>query len=431
MYIGIDLGTTACKVVLFDADGSIVSEFNREYPLICNGDFVEQDAELWWELICDGIKTVSLGCGHAVRAISVSTQGIAFVPVDRDGRTLSYAISWLDMRAADEVKLLEERVGRDYVYRSTGKFLNAEYTLPKLMWLRRNMPELYDAAAMFLLPLDFVNMRLCGCPVCDYTVAGGTMAFDIANKRYDETLLDAAGIDGSRLPSVACMGERLGVLLPSVADMLGLGHECAVYLGGQDQKLAAIGAGIDEKSITVSIGTATAVTKLVPSLSDTVDFSRFRFNNDYFSYEGVVSTSGAALKWARDTIFGSLSYAELDRIAALAGSSAGVTFKTELTTGGRIDGLTLATTTGNIVYALFEGVSQNIADFVRKMGGCEYLSVFGGGAKSDIWCQILANTAKITVCALSTPETASLGAAILASNGSLAPAKVERKYIPE
>jgi len=431
MYIGIDLGTTGCKTVLYDTDGVSKAEFNKEYSLICKDGFVEQDAEDWWNLVLEGIKFVTKDHGgDGVLGISVSTQGIAVVPVDKEGRTLANAISWLDVRADTEAAMLEAEFGRDTVYRKTGKFCNPEYTLPKLMWWKTHEPELFERAYKFLLPLDFLNMRLTGRAICDYTIAGGTMAYSIVDKKYDTELLAFAGVDEDRLPEVGCMGDFVGKILPEVAARTGLSSDCEVYLGGQDQKLAAIGAGIDETSVTVSFGTATAVTKLTKILPDEVNFSRFRFNDDYYSYEGVVSTSGAALKWAANTIFGGKSYRELDELAIEAGGSAGVTFDTDLTDCGVISGITLGTTEGNIVYALFEGVSRAIAGFAADMGGCDRLFVFGGGSKSEIWCQILANVSGKTIVSLSTPETASLGAAILASCGKLKPAKVAREYIP-
>ena len=428
MYIGIDLGTTGCKVVLYDSEGNALSEFNKEYSLICFDGFVEQNAEDWWNLVLEGISYVTKDSDGKVLGISISTQGIAVVPVDEKGNTLANAISWLDVRADAEAEALAERFGREEVYRKTGKFCNPEYTLPKLMWWKKHDPELFCKAYKFLLPLDFLNMRFTGRAVCDYTIAGGTMAYNIVEKKYDAELLSFAGVSEDKLPKVGCMGDYVGKILPEVAKLTGISDECEIYLGGQDQKLAAIGAGIDESSVTVSFGTATAVTKLTKALPDEMNFSRFRFNEEYYSYEGVVSTSGAALKWAANTIFGGLTYKELDELAIEAGSSAGVTFDTDLTSDGVISGLTLGTTKGNIVYALFEGVSRAIAGFAHEMGGCDKLYVFGGGSKSKIWCQILANVSGCRIVSLNTPETASLGAAILASCGKLPNAKAIGEY---
>ena len=430
MYIGIDLGTTGCKVVLFDAKGGEIKQFNKEYPLICRDNFVEQDALLWWQLVTEGMAYVAEGCGEQVKGISVSTQGISFVPVDAEGQPLSNAITWLDTRAEAETAQLTEALGADRIYRITGKFANPCYTLPKLMWLKAHRPELYEKAQAFMLPLDFLNFRLTGIALCDYSIAGGIMAYDLENKCYSQEILEAAGIPEVMLPKVGCMGQLVGGLLPEAAALTGLTPGCPVFLGGQDQKLAALGAGIREQAITVSFGTASAVTRLTKFLPEQQDFSRFRFNEDYYSYEGVVDTSGAALKWLT-SILNAEGYEAMNALAVEAGGSGGVTFCTDLTTGGSITGLTLATTRGNLVYALFEGVSRKIGEFADAMGGCEELYLFGGGSKSPIWCQVLANVTGKKVVALSTPETASLGAAILASQGTVPPATPAKIYEKE
>lgn len=429
MYIGIDLGTTGCKVVLFDRDGRQLRQFNEEYPLICEGSFLEQDANMWWQLVTRGMAQVAGDQGSRVQGISVSTQGISVVPVDAEGNTLANAITWLDVRAQKEIQQLTDALGADEIYRITGKFALPCYTLPKLMWLKTHAPELYQKTHRFMLPLDFLNLRLTGVAVCDYTVAGGIMAYDLEHKCYSKAILEATGIEESLLPRVACMGSFVGGLTDEAAALTGLNPGCPVYLGGQDQKLAALGAGIREKAVTVSFGTASAVTCLTRTLPGETDFSRFRFNEEYYSYEGVVDTSGAALKWLTG-ILDAEDYEAMNALALQAGSSGGVTFQTDLTTGGSITGLTLATTRGNLVYALFEGVSRRIGEFADRMGGCEQLYLFGGGSKSQIWCQILADVTGRQVVALSTPETASLGAAILASGGTVPPASPSKTYLP-
>ena len=156
MYIGIDLGTTGCKTVMFDADSNAICEYNKEYELIFNGDFVEQDANEWWRLVYEGLRYVVSTSGVTdVKGISVSTQGISFVPVDREGNTLANAVSWLDMRAGEQCETLKNAVGESLVYDITGIFCQPDYSLPKLMWLKENQPDIYNAADKILFPLDY------------------------------------------------------------------------------------------------------------------------------------------------------------------------------------------------------------------------------------------------------------------------------------
>lgn len=430
MYIGIDLGTTGCKTVMYDEMGNSLCEYNKEYELIFKDGFVEQDANMWWHLVREGLRfTVEKTGISDIKGISVSTQGISFVPVDRDGNTLYNALSWLDLRAEEQALRLRERFGEEYIFSITGKPCIADYSLPKLIWFYENRREIYDRTDKFLFPLDFLNLRLCGIPMTDYTVAGGTMLYDIHNMCWCPELLEFSGISEDKLPTVGCMGDEVGVLLPEVARECGIDEGCRVYLGGQDQKLAAIGAGIDKDCCTVSFGTATAISKLTDTVGE--NCCLFRFDRDSYITETALMTTGSALRWLSRNLFSGKSYREMDLLAeeSVPGAN-GVTFKCDLTSGGAISGITLSTTGADIIYALYEGVSRDISKAVESMGGASSLKVFGGGAKSDIWCRILSRISSLPVEILNTSETASLGAARLASGGNIPPAKC-RKIINE
>ncbi|MBE6714276.1 MAG: hypothetical protein E7575_03185 [Ruminococcaceae bacterium] len=430
MYIGIDLGTTGCKTVLFGADGSVISEYNKEYELIFKGTFVEQDANDWWRLVLEGMKhVVSQSSVSEIKGISVSTQSISFVPVDGQGNTLYNAISWLDMRAEREGELLKEQFGDKRIFEITGKPCLFDYSLAKIRWFADNCSEVLEKTSKILFPLDFLNLKLCGRAVTDYTVAGGSMIYDIKNKRWDPSLLEFARISEDKLPEVLPMGSFLGKLLAEVCEETGISPDCNVYLGGQDQKLAAIGAGIRDDVCTVSFGTATAVSRLGGDVcyKENSDVTLFRFDDSSYISEIALMTTGAALRWLTRTLYGGISYKEMDKLCEQSEPGAnGVRFMSDLSVGGVISGITLSTTAADIVYALYEGVSMDIANAVKKLGGASSLKVFGGGAKSEIWCSILSRIANIPVEILSIPETASLGAAILASEGKIAPSAVKK-----
>lgn len=421
MYIGVDLGTTACKAALYDSSGQVLAKFNREYPLIRHEGRVEQDASLWWLIVREAIASVADGYGKSVQAISVSTQGISFVPVDRAGNPLYNAVSWLDLRGELELSQLARRFSDTEIYRKTGKHLNGAYTLPKLMWFKNNHPDLYERTDRILMPLDFLNQKLCGLAVADYTMAGGTMLYDLQNKDWDEELLDFAKLDRSKMPEVQCMGAQLGTILPEVASELGLSTKTQIILGGQDQKLAAIGAGIGEGSCTLSLGTSAAVTELSSRFDLLSDKPQFRLNDIHFVKESSVSVSGAAVKWLSH-ILGDISYSEMDALAEKTQNGAGsVRFNPAFLENASINGITLSTTRGEIVYALYEGIARKIKECVSDI--VPVVKVFGGGSKSHIWCKIIARILKKDLEILDTAETASLGAAILSSGFILPYAK--------
>lgn len=227
------------------------------------------------------------------------------------------------------------------------------------------------------------------------------------------------------------MGDAVGELLPEVAEACGIAPGCTVYLGGQDQKLAAIGAGICDNTCTVSFGTATAISKLSKDGNAHGDACLFRFDNDSYISEIALMTTGAALRWLSRSLFGGKTYREMDALAEESEPGAGgVRFKCDLHSGGAISGITLSTTQADVVYALYEGVSEQISNAVKSLGGADCLKVFGGGAKSDIWCRILARVSGIPVEILETAETGSLGAAILASCGKISPAPCRKIINP-
>ncbi len=430
MYIGIDLGTTACKCVLYDTSGIELSVFNEEYSLILHDGFIEQDAMEWWRIVKKGIRHVTEKANvQAVTAIAISTQGISHVPVDENGMPLQNAVSWLDERASEELDALKTQFGEEYIFRKTGKKQLPCYTLPQLMWFKKHNPAIYEKAYKILMPLDFLQMQLTGRVMTDYSMASGTMLFNLEKKAWDEEFAAFAGIDIEKLPEVKEMGTLVGAVRPNVLSELGLTGEVMVYNGGQDQKLAALGAGISKESATVSFGTATAVTVLNPQhiTDDAMRFPAFVYNDTDWVFENSISTTGASLKWLRGIL--GKSYAEMDALAeAAAPGAGGVKFPAPMSVQTAISGLTLATTSGDIVRALYEDIATRIDKMLKEMHAPQNICVFGGGAKSDIWCRILAETTGCRVHRLDTPETASRGAAILASAGTLPPATVQQIF---
>ena len=425
-YIGIDLGTTAVKCGIYE-DGKELSIYRREYQLIADGDRVEQDAELWWEIICDGIKTLANETGiRDIEALSVSSQGISIVPIAADGTCMSNAISWLDTRAGEETEYLKKNVGEDEIYRVTGKKTLSCYTLPKMMWLKKHCPDTVKNAALFLMPLDYINFKLCGAAVTDHSMASGTMMYDIDKRCWDKRFLELAGVTEAQLPKVANMGTFIGNVLPEVAKELGVSPDMKIVLGGQDQKLSALGAGIGDGIATLSVGTSSAITFAMGG-DEKPEFARFAFDDKDTVYEVPFETTGAALKWLKN-IMNYESYADMDVDAEKAGCSKGISFNPNFSVGGAMDGIKLGVDRGNVVYGLYESIAREFAKCFSENDGVNEIRIFGGGAKSEIWCKVIGEITGKKVAMLNTNETAALGAVMLASGGRVEPAKIV-KYI--
>jgi xylulokinase len=439
LLLGLDLGTTGCKAAVYDHLGSLRGESYLEYGLITLSPVViEQDPEAWWKLSCQAVRE-ALAAARAdpadVLSLAVSSQGISFVLLDAAGRPLGNAINWLDGRATDEAADIVQRFAQERVFAITGKRAAPFYVLPKLLWLRKHRPDDWAAANKALMGQDFLVYRLCGAEVTDHSLAAGTMLYDLHEQDWSAELLDAFGIPRSLLPEIRWSGTPAGTLLPSVAAELGLSPETTVVVGGQDQKCAALGAGIADGVATLSLGTASAIEQIMDRpLTDTqMRVPTFAFvQRGRWVLEGVVGTAAGSLRWYRDTIARGIPYDRLDGEAALVPPGAeGVIFLPHLSgagspywrpdSRGTFHGLSLATTPGHLTRAVLEGIAYqlraNLAVTQELAGPVNGTILFGGGAKSPLWRQIIADVTGLPVAWTPTVETAGLGAAMLAGLG--------------
>jgi len=432
--LGIDIGTTGCKSMLFEIGGRIVSQNYIEYELITTGEFIEQDAEQWWSLVTRTVRnTVAASriASDRISAVGVSSQGISFVPVDINGHVLGNAISWLDTRAFAQAAELRGRFSAESLFAVTGKRISPVYTLPKIMWIRENKPETYCATYKFLMGLDYITYRMTGRFVTDYSMASGTMMFNIMKREWDENILGMCGIDTDKLPEVMCAGSVVGPVTEEAALEMGITSGTCVALGAQDQKCAAIAAGIADGVATVSLGTATAVSSLMtkPVPDSSMLIPSFALDQKNWILESVISTAGACLKWLRNTVFSDMGYSEMCGLAESAAPGAnGLYFYPYLAGAstpfwredieGSFYGIKLTTTRAEIVRSLLEGIAYqiraNIEIHERLNTKIIEIRLYGGGAENDLWCQLIADITGKTVNVLYTPETANLGAAMLA-----------------
>jgi xylulokinase len=439
LLLGIDLGTTGCKAVVYDEQGACLGEGYLEYGLITlSPSMIEQDPHAWWQLTCQAIHQ-ALEAAHAdreaVRAMAVSSQGISFVVLDGTGQPLGNAINWLDTRAVDESALILERYPAETVFAITGKRAAPAYVLPKLLWLRSNRPEVWRQARRVLLGHDYLVYRLCGRCVTDHSLAGGTLLYDLRVSDWCAELLNAFDIPPGILPELCWSGTPVGTLCPEVAAELGLRQDTVVVVGGQDQKCAALGAGIEDGTATVSLGTAAAITRVMdqPRTDPHMRVPTFSFvQPGRWVLEGVIGTAAGSLRWFRDVLGGGTSYDQLvEEAGRVTPGADGVVFYPHLSGAGSphwhnaargtFHGMSLATTRAHLTRALLEGVAfqirENLAITQELAGPVRQAIVFGGGAKSDLWRQIIGDVANLSVAWTPHVETASLGAAMLAGYG--------------
>jgi len=437
--LGIDLSTTSAKAAVVRADGKLLALSVVPYPTTYLPDGgVEQDAEDWWRSVATAVRTAigRSGAAHRVIALCAATQGISVVPVDRDGAPLHQSINWLDTRATHEVAALVSAFSNDRLYALTGRRPHAAYTLPKIAWIRQHKPDLYTRTARWLLPLPYLTEQLTGRAVADHTIAAGTYGYDVLNAEWSHELLAWAGLSIQQLPELAWAGSVVGPLITQAAEALALPAGVPVVLGSQDQKCAAHFVGLKSGVATISMGTAAAISgwsnrPLVDDL-ERIPLSPY-MNPNSWVLEGVVPAAGACIEWL-SRLFSSgrtrtMSPAQTVSLAADSPPGAnGVIFVPHLAGPGTSDpesspsgsfsGLHLGTTTADLSRAVLEGVAREVAanvEILKSLGiQVEELRLFGGGARSPLWSELVATASGVPTTVAQHSEATALGAARIA-----------------
>ena len=446
LLLSIDLGTTACKAFVVSSECEILGESGRDCPLIKRSPkVIEQHAQDWWRVASMAAREAIANSGRPgrdVRAVSVSSQGISIVPVDESGEVLRPVITWLDTRASEEIDHILENIRCQELFQLTGKRPNAFYSLPKIMWIKRHEPEVFEKTRRFLLPHDYLIYRLTGRFVTDHSLASGTLAHDVTRLDWSPRMLEIADIEPGMLPDLTWAGTPVCRIKQESAQTLGVCHEAVVTCGGQDQKCAALGAGAKAGTVTVSLGTASAISALVqtPVLDPEMRLPCFPFLMPRrWTLEGVVSTAGGAVKWVKEAFFSS-GYAVLDESAESAFDGTESLFLYPHLTGagsplwdpdlpGILWGIALSTGPADIARAVLEGIAYQIRSNVETMKElgveADCVKVFGGGAKSKVWLRIIADVLGAEVSVPASTEAAAMGACLLAGVGSGVYANVE------
>jgi len=442
--LGIDLGTTGCRANIYSREGKLLGEEYIEYEFITKeGGIVEQDADEWWELTKKTIKLALRKAGingDRIKALSISSQGISFVPVDRKGKPLCNVINWLDKRATNEVEDILREFPPEDIFQVTGKRIDAGYTLPKILWLRNNKPDIFTRTHKFLMGQDYLLFKLTNQFFTDHTMAAGTLMYDVKKLTWSKEIMERFNLPEEKLPKIKWAGTPVGRISSQAVKETGLSKNTLAIVGGQDQKCAALGVGLKRKVATVSLGTASAITVI----TDTPVIDK-RMRIPCFPYllpgkwvlEGVVSTAGGSFRWIKNVLSNSKAsektYRELIQLAQFSPPGANNLFFFPHLSGassphwknnskGVFYGLTLSTSKANIIRSVLEGVAYEIKinlDILEELvGEIEEIKIFGGGAKSRLWGEIIANIANKNVSLFQMGEMAVVGACLLAGVGS-------------
>jgi xylulokinase len=445
-----DIGTTGDKATLFRSDGALVASSFAAYPThYRKSGWAEQSPTDYWEAFCSSTKTLLAASGSRtadVAVVSFSGQMMAALPVDAEGNPVRSSIIWADQRSTAEADELGQRVSPGKVYSITGHRLSASYSATKIMWIRKNEPDVYRKTAKFIHAKDFLVLRLTGRMCSDYSDASGMNLLDITAMRWSTEILDAAGISASLLPDLFESPTVVGKVSAAAAALSGLVSGTPVVIGGGDGACATCGAGVvKEGDAYICLGTstwmATASRKpLIDPRQRTVSFCHF-YKGLYFPC-GSMQAGGGSLKWFKDTLADCESAAVRGagdvydllnaKARAVPAGSEGLLFLPYLmgerspwwNSNARASfiGLSMRHSKGHMIRAVMEGVAYNmriIAEVFGELGmSFELFRMIGGGAKSPVWRQIFADVLGRPVTTLNfLDEATSVGAAIAGGVG--------------
>ena len=435
LYIGIDLGTSAVKLLLMDETGKVLNIVSKEYPLsFPNPGWSEQNPSDWWAQSKAGLKELTANVDkNSIAGISFGGQMHGLVVLDENDEVIRPAILWNDGRTQKETDYLNNEIGKEKLSKLTGNIAFAGFTAPKILWLKANEPQNFAKIKKIMLPKDYIAYRLTGEFSTDYSDASGMLLLDVKNKCWSKEMLEICGVKEEWMPKLYESYEKTGTLKPDVAEELGFPAECIVAAGAGDNAAAAIGTGtVGAGKCNLSLGTSG--TLFITSDKFGVDphnaLHSFDHADGAYHLMGCMLSAASCNKWWNEEILKTKDYsAEQTGITKLGENH--VYFLPYLM-GERSPhnnpdaramfiGMSMDTTREEMTQAVLEGVAFGLRDSLevaRSLGiSPERTKICGGGAKSPLWRQIIANVMNLKVDVLENEEGPALGGAMLAAVG--------------
>ena len=440
--IGIDTSTTATKAVLIDREGSVVGVGSASYDYETPAPlWSEQDPHLWWDGTVTAIRQV-MGeheiSPSDVKALGLTGQMHGSVLLDEDGEVVRPAILWNDQRTEAECHEIRSLVGHKRLIEVTGNDALTGFTAPKLLWVRRYEPENWARVSQILLPKDYVRFRLTGEYASDVAGGSGTILFDLRTRTWSPEVLEALGINPALLPSTFEGPEITGTISTTAAEATGLKPGTPVVAGGGDQSANAVGVGaVSPGVVALSLGTSGVVfaTTDGPQVEPNGRVHAFcHAVPERWHMMGVMLSAAGSLRWLRDTMASDSSFDDLVGPAAdVPAGSDGLLFLPYLTgertphpdprARGALIGLTVRHDMSHITRSVLEGVAFGLRDGLDLMiesgvPAPTQIRASGGGIRSALWCQILADVLDAEIATVQTEEGAAYGAGLLAAVGA-------------
>ncbi len=429
---GLDIGTTGCKLTVFDEQGQQLGKAYRDYPVRRAVSGHEIDISTMMESVYAVIGEMAASYPD-IAGIGVTSFGETFVMTDEAGQPLHNAMLYTDKRGAEECAELVEKLGRDKIAEITGLAPHEMYSISKMMWIKRHLPEVYASARRIHLIEDFVVWHLTGRAQIDYSLATRTMAFDIHNLTWSREVFEAAGIDVSLMSETVPTGTPAGPVTAETAAKTGLAPACVIVSVAHDQVAAAAGAGAFDGSVAVDgAGTVECLTPIYDSIPEIPVMAKGYFSvvpyilpGKYVAY-AFSYTGGALIQWAMETFGKGETNESMERaygkdeptgLLVLPHFAGAATPYMDTGSKGAVLGLTTATTAADLYRACMEGVVYEMRLNYEALSGSGIhftrLSATGGGARSKVWMQMKADVLGLPITALKTVDAGTVGSAML------------------
>jgi xylulokinase len=435
LYIGVDLGTSAVKLLLMDGAGKIHKMVSKEYPLYFpQSGWSEQRPEDWFVQSMAGIRELTEACRkEEIAGISFGGQMHGLVTLDKNDRVIRPAILWNDGRTGEETDYLNQAIGKEKLSDYTANIAFAGFTAPKLLWMKKHEPENFAKIAKIMLPKDYLAYRLSGAFCTDVSDASGMLLLDVKNRRWSKEMLEICGVREEQLPRLYESYEAVGTLKPEIAKELGLPQAVKVVAGAGDNAAAAVGTGtVGDGMCNLSLGTSGTI--FISSEKFGVDENNalhsFAHADGNYHLMGCMLSAASCNKWWSEEILKTDDFgAEQAGITKLGENNV---FYLPYLMGERSPhnnpdaramfiGMSMDTAREDMTQAVLEGVAFGLRDsleIARSLGiQIERTKICGGGAKSVLWKKIIANVMNIKVDVIESEEGPALGGAMLAAVG--------------
>ncbi len=435
LYVGIDLGTSGLKMLLVAADGTILAENTQGYSVSYpHPGWSEQAPEDWFSAVLRGLQELLNGQDKsAVKGISFGGQMHGLVALDKDDNVIRPAILWNDGRTEEETRYLNEVIGKDKLSAYTGNIAFAGFTAPKLLWMKKHEPENFARIHKIMLPKDYLTYRLCGAFCTDFSDASGMLLLDVKNRRWSPEMKKLVTMSEDKLPALHESYEAVGTIKQEIADMVGL-NDVKVIAGAGDNAAAAVGTGVvGEGGCNISLGTSgTLFVSSKTYREDKVNaLHSFCHADGGWHLMGCILSAASCNAWWSDKILQTDDYAKEQAGMEEKMGKNDVFFlpylmgerspHNDTSARGAFIGMRPDTTRGEMTLAVLEGVAFALRDCLeaaQKNGATiSRTKLCGGGAKSKLWRQIVANVMDMPVDIPQTEQGPAFGAAMLAMVG--------------